>query len=327
MSQRPTVRIASQLEPYFNAALQARTGCNVLAVPRGVPAALPADVQVLVAAPLAPSAASLPTQLPSPPPGWPWGLQWMQLVTSGTDLYPAWWLQSVPVSTARGVAAGPIAEYVLAALLDHHKSLAQRWVHEPAQWQPQPLPTVRGTTLGILGYGAIAQAIEPLAHALGMQVKVLRQSAPPTQPRPGTAFVDTIDALLQASDHVVLAAPATASTYHIVNARSLRAARPGLHLINVARGELVDDAALLHALDTGHVARATLDTTCPEPLPAGHPFYTHPRVRITPHIAAVGPAARHALVEKIATNLERWQRGEALLDAVAPTSGSDLARL
>lgn len=319
MKSKPTVRIASQLEPYFNAALQACTGCQVLAVPRGVPTALPVDVQVLIAAPLAVSAGACQDLLLSPPPGWPWGIQWMQLVTSGSDLYPAWWLQTVPVSTARGVAAGPIAEYVLAAVLDHTKALTQRWVNESEQWQPRPLGMVYGTTMGILGYGAIAQAIEPLAHALGIQVKVLRQSKPPLHPRSGTQFVASIEELLQTCDHLVLAAPATPDTRYIINARSLQVARSGLHLINVARGELVDNDALLEALRSGQLARATLDTTYPEPLPSGHPLYTHPRVRITPHSAATGPHARYALIEKIAINLERWQRGEALLDTV----GSD----
>ncbi len=96
----------------------------------------------------------------------------------------------------------------------------------------------------------------------------------------------------------------------------LAAAKPGLPFINVARGELVDDEALLDALENGTVSLATLDATSPEPLPAGHPYYSHPRVRVTPHSSGLSPQTRLALAEKFVANLKRFQSGEPLLDAL-----------
>ncbi|MEF7613547.1 NAD(P)-dependent oxidoreductase [Aquincola sp. MAHUQ-54] len=128
---------------------------------------------------------------------------------------------------------------------------------------------------------------------------------------------DTLDADLRAcrrADHVVLAAPGTPQTRHIVDAAALAHARPGLHLVNVARGSLVDQDALLAALDAGRIDSASLDVTEPEPLPAGHPFYTHPRVRLSPHTSAISPAQQTALVDKFVRNLARFDAGERLED-------------
>ena len=96
--------------------------------------------------------------------------------------------------------------------------------------------------------------------------------------------------LLAVADHLVLAAPATDATFHAINAESLRLLRPGAHLVNIARGSLVDQDALRGALDDGTVARASLDVTDPEPLPAGHWLYSHPQVFLTPHASWAGPA-------------------------------------
>ncbi|MFG1372777.1 NAD(P)-dependent oxidoreductase [Xanthobacter oligotrophicus] len=305
--------IASQLEPFFNNVLADRLGAEVLPVPRGAPAALPAEARILVAAPMF-GVWDLPhlPEPPDPPEGWPFGLEWIQLVSSGTDHYPRWFLNSLPASTARGVAAGPIAEFVIGTIFEAVKALHTVWIGDPQAWRTRPFAPIEGTTLGLLGYGAIGRAVARRALGLGMRVHALRRSAPAAED--GVAFVRSVEELLAVSDHLVLAAPATPQTRHILNADSLRAAKPGIHIINVARGSLIDDDALLDALADGRVGRATLDTTTPEPLAAGHPFYSHPRVRVSPHTAAIGSGARLALVEKLAANLERRGQGLGLLD-------------
>ncbi len=307
--------IASQLEPFFNAALAGRLGAEVVPVPRGAPAALPAEAKVLVAAPLF-GVWDLPHQRtpPAQPKGWPFGLEWVQLVSSGTDHYPQWLLETLPVSTARGVAADPIAEYVIGTIFEAVKGLHTLWINDPQAWRTRPLVPIQGSTLGLVGYGAIGKAVARRALGLGIKVHALRRSAQADED--GVVFARSIEELLAVSDHLVLAAPATPQTRHILNAQSLAAAKPGIHIINVARGSLIDDDALLAALADGRVARATLDTTTPEPLPAGHPYYSHPNVRISPHTAAIGSGARLALVEKVAANIERRSRGIVLLDAV-----------
>jgi phosphoglycerate dehydrogenase-like enzyme len=304
-----TATIASQLEPFFNEQLAQRLGAPVLALPRGAVTALPASVRVLVAAPMADG----PAQAPA---GWPFALDWIQLVSSGTDIYPPWFLAGLPVSTARGVAAESIAEYVIAALFDATKRLSELWVHDPAQWQTRPLRALRGSTLGLVGYGAIGQAIARKAQALGLAVLALRRDR--SQPvAAGVRLVGSVQALLAQSDHAVLCAPATPQTQHLLNAQTLQAAKPGLHLVNVGRGELLDSEALRVALDDGRVALATLDTTAPEPLPRGHWLYHHPRVRLSPHTSAIGPETRLALVDKLLDNLARRAAGQPLRDLVA----------
>lgn len=118
--------------------------------------------------------------------------------------------------------------------------------------------------------------------------------------------------------HRVVALPSTAETRHIVNAGLLALAKPGLHLINVGRGDLVDQQALLGAINEGRVGFATLDVTDPEPLPAGHPLYDHPYVRITPHISWSDPAFLERLGNKIAINLNRYRAGLPLFDVIEP---------
>ena len=301
----PTV--ASRLEPFFNAALAERLTAPVLALPRGVPSALPQDIRVLVAAPMDRAATA--------PPGWPFGLQWIQLLTSGTDMYPAWLLDTVPVSTARGVASEAIAEYVAAAIFDDAKQLSTLWVRGPAQWSPRPLASVRGSSVGLVGLGAIGTAVARTMRALGAHVVALRRRAQ-ASPVEGVQLVSDLHTLVAQVDHLVLAAPSTPETRHLLNRRVFEAARPGLHVINVARGELIDDDALLAALRAGQVRRATLDATAPEPLPEGHPFYAHPAIRLSPHTSAVGTASRIALVDKFILNQELHRAGQALRDPV-----------
>lgn len=312
--------IASQLEPFFNSALAARLGVPVLSIARGTPEGLPREVKVLVAAPLfgVPDVAHL-ARPEAPPEGWPFNLDWIQLVSSGIDHYPRWFLEAVPVSTARGVAAEPIAEFVIGAIFEAVKQLHTVWIDTPDAWRIRPFAPLAGSTLGLVGYGAIGRAVAGKARGLGLKVHVLRRS-PPAEGEAGIVFERRIEDLLAVSDHLVLAAPATRETRHILNAGSLKAVKPGVHVINIARGTLIDDQAFLEALADGRVGLATLDTTTPEPLPAGHPYYTLPQVRVSPHTSAIGDAPRLALVEKVAANLERWSSGTPLLDALPATA-------
>lgn len=308
------LRVATQLAEPFQGLFAAQApDVDFLSIPRGAPALLPDDAPVLVAAPF-----NGPGQLAAPrPPGWPWGLKWVQLISVGIDFYPAWLFDGPVVTSVRGTSAIALAEFSLAAMLAHAKQLPDLWIRDAAAWQQRPLGSLAGATLGIFGFGAIGAALASRAQALGMTVMATRASAVPLPP--GVERVD-VDALFQRSDHLVLAAPLTPTTHRIVNARRLAQARPGLHLVNVARGGLVDQAALLAALDAGQIAAATLDVTDPEPLPAGHPLYAHPKVRISPHTAVSTPQTRQAVAARFADNLARFRRGAPLVDQV------DLAR-
>lgn len=313
-----TLTIASQLDAPVNQAVRERLaqrypGIKLVEVPTGVPSDVPPEATILFARPINIRGYQAPIM---PPPGWPYGLKWIQLISSGLDAYPAWLFDEVPVATARGSASDIIAEFVLASVFAYNKRLPELWKQD-ADWHLTELVPVSGQTLGILGFGAIGSCLAQKAQALGLRVVALRHSDTPF----GIAGVEAaqdIHELFALSDHLVLAAPLSPATRHIVNAEVLASAKPGLHLINIARGGLVDQQALLDALDKGQLGLASLDVTEPEPLPDGHPLYSHPRVRLTPHTSAISTNRAEILSGVLLDNLERYLRGQPLLNLAQP---------
>lgn len=306
-----TLVIASQLDEDVNDVIRQRLalthpGSEVLAVPVGVPSDLPAAASVLLARPINVRGYLAPD---TPPPGWPYGLKWVQVVSSGIDFYPGWFFDGPPVSTSRGSAAENIAEFALAAIFAAAKRLPDIWVHD-GQWNFTALAPLKGSTLGILGFGAIGRSLAIKAHALGINVLALRQSQAPFDVE-GVEATRDIHELFSRADHLVLAAPLTEATRHIVNGTVLASAKPGLHLINIARGGLLDQDALLEALDSGLIGLASLDVTEPEPLSDGHPFYSHPRVRLSPHTSAISSNSHYEIADSFLANLERFLAGLA----------------
>lgn len=276
---------------------------------------LPSEADVLVTGPggwrNAPAAA---------PPGWPHGLRWIQTASAGIDFYPPWLARGVTLSCGRGIAAGPIAEYVLAALLRFEKRLDAVAARGPQDWRERVLGTLDGRTIGLVGYGAIGREVARRANAFGARVLAVRRG--PWDPAETAAFpAASLEALVAASDHLVLALPQTAGTRRLVDAALLALAKPGLHLVNVARGGLVDHDALLAALDDGRLGGATLDVTEPEPLPDGHPLYAHPDVLLTPHVAWADSRHEERLAAKILSNLTRFAAGAPLDDVVDTLRG------
>lgn len=309
--------VASQFAPEVNAQLAAQAGLRVLDLAPGPLAELPPQADVLFVLP-APKGQSL-LRAP-PPPGWPARVRWVQLASVGIDYYPSWLFSGPAVTSARGTASDAIAEYALAAIFSAAKQIPQIWLDDATQWRRMSLGLVKGSVLGLYGFGSIGQALAARALALGMRVLALRRSDAPFE-LPGVEPVADLAELLARSDHLVLAAPATPATRHAVNRDTLAKAKPGLHLINVARGALIDQGALLEALDDGRVALATLDVTDPEPLPAGHPFYGHPKVRLSPHISPSTQQIVPALIDKFLDNLTRFRNGAPLHDLVDAARG------
>jgi len=258
----------------------------------------------------------------------PWleraGVRWVQLAGTGVDKVPAEIYGGGRVVTcARGASAVPISEWVLAALLSYTKRMPDVFLDRPPKHWNFPSPRLEGfhgTTLAILGLGGIGTAIARRALPFGVQVRAMRRTDAPS-PVPGVEVVGRIDDLVAGAHHLVLAAPATARTHHIVDARVLGLVEPGLHLVNIARGSLVDQDALRVALDDGRVGMATLDTVDPEPLPEGHWMYSHPRVRLSAHVSWYTPALLRAAVDIFIDNLRRFRAGEPLLHVVDPEEG------
>ena len=303
--------IASQFGREFDEMLKrARPDLEVISLPRSLEWPLPHAVSVLLAFPFLPELRRQPQ-----PAGWPFGLEWIQLISIGVDNYPRWLLQGTRISTAHGSSSQTISDYVLACVLQHALRLHDRRAREPSQWRQTRAPALAGSTLGLFGFGGIGQALAPKAIALGLRVRALRRSDAPLGVDGVERAADLAD-LLATSDHLALVAPGTDATHHVIDAAALAHAKPGLHLINVSRGSLVDQAALIAALDAGRLGFASLDVTEPEPLPEGHPLYTHPRVQLTPHTCAISPQVQEALLAKVLSGLDALARGEHPADPV-----------
>lgn len=248
------------------------------------------------------------------------GVRWVQFAGTGVDKVPERIYEGRTVTCARGASAVPISEWVMAAVLAWAKRMPQTWLREPPRhWNfPTPaLDSVAESTLAMVGMGGIGSAIARRALAFDMRVQAIRRTDAPS-PVEGVRIVRSMADLVADADHLVLAAPATAKTRNLVDAELLRQVKPGVHLVNIARGALVDQDALRIALDDGRVAMATLDTVDPEPLPAGHWMYEHPQVRLSAHISWYEPELQRAALEIFVDNLGRFARGEPLREVVDP---------
>ena len=249
------------------------------------------------------------------------GVEWMHLPGTGIDAVPRRLLDGRLVTCSRGVSAIPISEYVLAAMLAFEKDFPAIWLEAPPEhWNLASLGELRDKTLALVGLGGIGIEVATRALAFGMRVRALRRN-PGRGAMPGVELAADLDDLVADADHLVLAAPATTATEHLVDAGLLARVKRGVHIVNVARGKLVDQEALRAALDDGTVARATLDTVEPEPLPEGHWMYSHPGVRLSAHVSWSSPHAFERIVESFVQNLHRWVAGEPLVGIVDLTEG------
>jgi len=245
------------------------------------------------------------------------GVRWVHALGTGIDAFPFHLLADQILTCSRGASAIPIAEWVLAAMLAFEKRLPDSWIHAlpPQGWSRTSLGGLHGKTLGLVGLGGIGIAVAERALPFGMRVLAFRRTAAPAGVT-GVELVTSIAELVAAADHVVIAAPSTAATRHLFNREVFAAMKRGAHLINVSRGALVDQDALRAALDDGQLAMASLDAVEPEPLPEGHWLYTHPRVRLSPHISWSMPGAADLLIACFIDNLRRYRAGEPLTGVV-----------
>jgi phosphoglycerate dehydrogenase-like enzyme len=251
------------------------------------------------------------------------GVRWVHVLGTGIDRFPLHLVaEDVTVTCSRGGSAVPIAELVLAVMLAFEKRLPETWVRDvPAGgWHTAALGGLAGKVLGLVGAGAIGQAVATRALAFGMRVRACRRTAAPS-PLAGVEMDPDLTSLVRSADHLVLAAPATPATRGLIGAQVLAAVKPGVHLVNVARGSLIDEQALRAALDDGRVATASLDAVEPEPLPAGHWMFTHPRVRLSPHVSWSAPDALDELIDRFSDNLRRFRDGRPFAGVVDRAAG------
>ena len=243
-------------------------------------------------------------------------VRWVHTLGTGMDRFPLDIIRDaggeIVLTCSRGASAIPISEWTLAMMLASAKQLPESWIQKPPEsWHFAELGGLKGATLGLVGLGGIAVEVARRALAFDMEVLAYRRTERPP-PLPGVTILRDLDELVERSDHLVVAAASTPATRHLIDAERLARAKPSLHIVNIARGALIDQEALRDALDEGRIAGASLDVCDPEPLPAGHWLYTHPRVRLSPHISWSMPTAFSLLLESFSSNFRRYLAGEPL---------------
>ncbi len=248
-------------------------------------------------------------------------IRWIHVFGTGVDNFPWQAIGDRELTCSRGAHALPIAEWVMAVLLAAEKQLPESWVSAPPEnWHSASLGQLSGQTLALLGYGCIGSLVAERALAFGMKVKVLVRAPRKSWPE-GVSAVNTFGELVAEADHLVLAAPATAATHHIINNETLAKCKQGMHLINIARGSLVDQDALKNSLENGTLSRASLDVVDPEPLPEGHWLYEHPLVRLSPHISWSNPSMLEKIVEPFIYNVQQFIEGGSMHGVVNVIEG------
>lgn len=265
-------------------------------------------------------------------------LSWIQAHFAGVEhllQHPI--TNQVHLTTASGVGAKSIAEYVIGGLLALNHHIPSFLEHQSQKiWSSQRLQIfipseLQNSTLGIIGYGGIGQAIAHLASAFGMKILVTKHdiSKPiinswqfPNSSKIQHDMVEKLylpkhlNAMLKHCDYVVAAVPLTKKTKHMISSLEFSAMKKGTILVNISRGQVIDELALINALQIGHLRGAILDVFEIEPLDPKSPLWTLPNVILSPHVSGLTPNHEQRAVELFANNLERYLSGKPLLNAV-----------
>lgn len=246
-------------------------------------------------------------------------LRWAHAHSAGADraIYGQLRARGVTVTTSSGANAGVVAQTALAGLLALARHLPQLIdAQRASRWAPligSGLPRdLQGQHATIVGWGPIGQQIGAVLAVLGVGVTVVRQRAAPVAGGFETVTFDQFDAVLPRTDWLILACPLTDVTRGLVSRAALQRLPAGARLVNVARGEVVDEAALIDALRAQHLGGAFLDVFAHEPLPATSPLWSLPNVIATPHSAGFSDGNAARVVEIFLDNLRRWADGQPL---------------
>jgi phosphoglycerate dehydrogenase-like enzyme len=266
-------------------------------------------------------------------------LRWVHSATAGVErvLTPASRARGISITNARGVFSRPIAEYVMLMILSAARRLPELLeLQDERTWQPLEARELRDVSVGIVGLGSIGRAVGALATAFGCRVIATRRrpeagaetaDGAGDEPLPGTLMLDRVlpperlPELLAECDFVVLAAPLTDDTRGIISDAAIAQMKPGAWVINVARGELIDERALSRALREGRLGGAVLDTFQEEPLPSTSPLYDVPNLIITPHTSWSSTRVLERSVGLFCENLRRYAGGQRLVNLVDPSAG------
>ncbi len=250
-------------------------------------------------------------------------LRFIQSISAGTDQYDKALFKAsgLRLASAQGANERAVAEHAMALMLSLSRHLhLGRDAQRDSRWRPMiadPLAREQeqgGRIVVVIGFGRIGQRFGRLAKAFGCRVIGVRRDASPVSDCADEVIsIAGLDPVLPQADAVVLTCPLTPETEGLINATRLSLMKPSAHLINVARGKVVDEGALIAALQSGAIAGAALDVTVEEPLPQSSPLWTMPQVIITPHSAGETGRYESNVIDLLEDNLERLWRGEAEL--------------
>ena len=254
-------------------------------------------------------------------------LKWIHSRSAGLDslLFPALIESPVPLTNGRGVFSQSLGEFVLAAVLYFAKDFRRMIRNQEAgRWEQFNVHEISGQTMGIVGYGDIGRACAWRAKAMGMKVLAVRrrpeQSAGDQNVERVYGF-DGLHEMIRQCDYVVAAAPLTPETKSLIGDAEFAAMKPSAIILNVGRGPVIDEPAMLAALQSGQIRGAGLDVFTVEPLPAGHPFYSMENVLLSPHCSDNTQDWLEQAMLFFYRNLDRFQKGEPLENVVDKRAG------
>jgi phosphoglycerate dehydrogenase-like enzyme len=245
-------------------------------------------------------------------------IQWVQLPWAGIEPYRHVLDGDRLWTAGQGVYADDVAEHALAMMLAMLRHFPQR--ARASSWGAKSGVSLVGKRVCILGAGGIAQSLVRLAAPFGLQIDVVRRQPQPFEGAEVWRFEDRREPLSHA-DVVVVACALTSMTTRILDAEAMAQMKPGVVIVNVARGGHIDTDALVAALSSGHVGGAALDVTDPEPLPPGHPLWSMDHVLVTPHTANTDAMAMPVLSARVEENVRRFGQGLPLLGVVDVDAG------
>lgn len=254
-------------------------------------------------------------------------VQWIQAMAAGAGgavkaaNLSAAELQRLTVTSSAGVHALPLAEFALMGVLNGFKRTAELAANQSARHWPEvrtPVRLVSGSNLVVTGLGEIGVETARLARAMGMNVSGTKRRVTPIDGVDRVTDTAGLPGLLAAADAVVNTLPGTPYTEKLFNADVFAAMKPGTVFVNVGRGSVVDEDALLEALDNGQVSYACLDVFAVEPLPVTSPLWAHPNVLVSPHSSALSSAENRLIAGRFIENLGRLRAGAPLLHVVDP---------
>jgi phosphoglycerate dehydrogenase-like enzyme len=230
----------------------------------------------------------------------------------------------VPLTNGRGVFRDSLAEFAIASIFYFAKDLRRLIRNQEAgRWEQFDVLDVRGQTLGIVGLGEIGRASARLARALGMRVHaVRRRNAGSGDPDVDRLYAPgELRAMLAVSDYVLVATPLTSETRGMIGQAELAAMKPSAVIINVGRGPVIVEPALISALESGTIRGAALDVFDTEPLPEGHAFYGLGNVLLSPHSADHTVGWTDLAMNRFIDNFERFRNGQPLENIVDKQAG------